>query len=84
MDGSEVCSFKTPVSAGQGTCEYYCNVDGGCKVRFIPSREGYSGNIQGYCYPPNFGGNCSGIPIYCTDCSFKCRGKAGSQFEEEV
>ena len=71
-------------SDGHGICKYDCQSNGGCQVRFESSKRLYSGNILGFCYPLDYGGNCSHIPTYCTDCSFKCQGKAGSQFEEKV
>ena len=72
-------------SAGQGICKYDCQSDGGCQVSFKSSKRLYSGDILGFCFPPDYeGGSCTHIPTYCTDCSYKCQGRAGSQFEEEV
>ena len=32
----------------------------------------YNGNVQGSCFPPSFGGSCSGTPSKCNECNTRC------------
>jgi len=40
----------------------------------------FTGNTEGSCFSPEFGGNCSGIPTGCQECIGLCRGKLGQRF----
>ena len=56
-----ICSF----SAAE-LCSYSCTSSGGCSVLYKgPPR---SGPTSGSCFPPAFGGSCSGTPPECQDC----------------
>ena len=48
-----------------GTCETFCQPNGGCEVEFS-IREGrrFRGG-KGSCFPADFGGSCSGIDELC-------------------
>ena len=65
------------------SCIYNCKNDGGCSVK-IQSDKPISGNTLGSCFPPLFGGSCSGIPEKCDNCSTKCEGRLGEKFSENV
>ena len=39
-----------------------------------------SGFTSGSCFPPDFGGECSGIPQRCDNCDKKCENKSGEIF----
>ena len=65
------------------SCIYNCKNDGGCSVK-IQSDKPISGNTLGSCFPPLFGGSCSGIPEKCDNCNTKCEGRLGEKFSENV
>ncbi len=60
------------------SCTYSCQNNGGCSVR-INSNTFIEGSVLGSCFPPDFGGSCSGTPVGCRDCLGVCqqRGKPG-------
>ncbi len=58
------------------TCRYTCKTDGGCSVRFSSPRI-FSGSVLGSCFPPDFGGRCSGRPDKCFDCKERCGDQRG-------
>ena len=48
-------------------CDYECQSTGGCNVRYTGPPRG--GPTSGSCFPPLFGGSCSGTPPECIDCN---------------
>ena len=53
--------------AGAELCRYSCTEGGGCSVQYTgPPR---SGPTLGSCFPPSFGGACSGVPPECEECT---------------
>ena len=66
-----------------GTCKYTCKQNGGCEVAFETDAP-YSGKIKGSCFPPDFGGECSGTPRHCEDCLPKCKGHIGDTLYDIV
>ena len=60
-------------------CEYNCKENGGCSVKIVTSFP-ISGFTSGSCFPPDFGGDCSGIPKRCTNCNEKCEKRLGEKF----
>ena len=54
---------KLPYSSGQTQCVTTCESNGSCKVKIV---NGPPGKLAGSCFPPLFGGSCSGIPEKCT------------------
>ena len=48
-------------------CDYECQSTGGCNVRYTGPPRG--GPTSGSCFPPLFGGSCSGTPPECLDCN---------------
>ena len=61
------------------TCKYNCKENGGCNVK-IETSFPVSGFTSGSCFPPDFGGECSGIPQRCDNCDKKCENKSGEIF----
>ena len=61
------------------TCKYNCKENGGCNVK-IETSFPFSGMTSGSCFPPDFGGECSGIPQRCDNCDKKCENKSGEIF----
>merc|ERR1712223_1502546 len=59
-------SFSNSNSGGSGSgniqCQTTCQSNGSCKVKII---NGQPGPLSGSCFPPDFGGSCSGIPSQC-------------------
>ena len=59
-------SFSNSNSGGSGSgniqCQTTCQSNGSCKVKII---NGPPGPLSGSCFPPDFGGSCSGIPSQC-------------------
>merc|ERR1711862_255865 len=59
-------SFFNSNSGGSGSgniqCQTTCQSNGSCKVKII---NGPPGPLSGSCFPPDFGGSCSGIPSQC-------------------
>ena len=72
-----------PLQQNQGeddaTCKYNCKENGGCNVK-IETSFPLSGFSSGSCFPPDFGGECSGIPQRCDNCDKKCENKSGEIF----
>jgi len=72
-----------PLQQNQGeddaTCKYNCKENGGCNVK-IEASFPISGFTSGSCFPPDFGGECSGIPQRCDNCGKKCKNKTGEIF----
>ena len=72
-----------PIKQNKGeddaACEYNCKENGGCSVKIVTSFP-ISGFTSGSCFPPDFGGDCSGIPERCDNCNIKCGGKSGETF----
>ena len=67
------------------TCEYDCEPSGRCTVEFASTRQGGSKGVRkGSCFPEDFGGSCTQTPTRCTRCKFKCIGRNGDKFKEEV
>ena len=67
------------------TCEYDCEPNGRCTVEFASTRQGGSKGVRkGSCFPEDFGGSCTQTPTRCTRCKFKCIGRNGDKFKEEV
>ena len=66
------------------TCTYSCNSNGSCDVEYWHANGPYVGNTKGSCFPPSFGGDCSGTPRFCEECISKCQGKGFGSFDEEV
>jgi len=52
-------------------CLYKCKENRGCSVDIITDRL-ISGSIKGSCFPPAFGGKCSGTPDGCQPCLEVC------------
>ncbi|XP_059086443.1 uncharacterized protein LOC131883108 isoform X1 [Tigriopus californicus] len=59
-------------------CIYTCQDSGGCSVKFA-SIVFFSGSVLGSCFPPSFGGECSGTPEKCEECIGICNGKNGQE-----
>ena len=53
------------------SCIHECKENGGCSVKLETKRR-ISGAVMGSCFPPDFGGSCSGIPELCTACNEVC------------
>jgi hypothetical protein len=66
-----ISNNRQPVSNNQNpNCGYKCQPNGGCEVTWNgPPR---SGSTLGSCFPPSFGGACSGTPQGCQDCLTQC------------
>ena len=47
-------------------CLYNCTSGGGCTVQYTGPPRG--GPTAGSCFPPDFGGSCSGTPPECKEC----------------
>jgi hypothetical protein len=77
--------FITPpqILKGDDKCIYTCRIDKGCSVK-ISSNHPINGPISGSCFPPSFGGSCSGIPDDCKECIDVCKGKEGYEVTIEV
>jgi hypothetical protein len=62
-----------PPLAGQknSSCINKCKTNGGCSVK-IETSSFISGPVLGSCFPPDFGGECSGIPDLCQPCIHIC------------
>merc|ERR1712087_807736 len=66
-----------------GQCVTTCQSSGGCEVKIV---NGPSGKLSGSCFPPYFGGRCSGIPDQCVrgsrfaqQCGSKCGSGGGNR-----
>ena len=76
--------IKPPkIQDGDDKCIYTCRKDKGCSVK-ISSNHPISGPILGSCFPPSFGGSCSGIPNDCSECIDVCKGEEGHEIIVEV
>lgn len=60
------------------SCIHRCREDGGCTVK-LESEGLISGAVLGSCFPPDFGGDCTGIPELCSACSIVCLDYPGMQ-----
>merc|ERR1712008_412824 len=60
---SNIVSGGSSGSSGQTQCVTTCESNGSCKVKIV---NGPPGKLAGSCFPPLFGGRCSGIPDKCT------------------
>ena len=58
--------------SGPPPCLYNCTKSGGCTVQYTGPPRG--GTTLGSCFPPDFGGSCSGTPPECQECkeAVKC------------
>lgn len=63
-----------PAPKGPEKCSYSCKANGGCSVKFVSPTPFFSGSVLGSCFPPDFGGECSGTPKKCRDCLGVCGG----------
>jgi len=54
--------IRNPSIGGNIKCQTTCESNGSCKVKMI---NGPTGRLSGSCFPPGFGGSCSGIPRQC-------------------
>lgn len=52
-------------------CIYTCKRNKGCSVKIETNRL-IDGAVSGSCFPPSFGGSCSGTPKDCVKCSDMC------------
>ena len=68
---------------GPDQCIYACKQNGGCSVTFS-TLSFFSGSIMGSCFPPSFGGDCSGTPEKCDDCLGICEGNIGKQLTVDI
>ena len=71
--------FEPKEGEDDTTCNYNCKENGGCSVN-IESSFPVSGFVSGSCFPPDFGGDCSGIPKRCSNCNEKCEKRLGEKF----
>ena len=76
VDPPDVVSPPTIVPDDR--CVYTCRANRGCSVKIVTNRA-IDGSVMGSCFPPSFGGSCSGIPQRCQDCSIKCVGNYGNK-----
>ena len=68
---------------GDDKCIYSCRENKGCSVK-ISSNHPINGPTLGSCFPPSFGGSCSGIPDDCKKCLDVCKDKDGYEITIEV
>ena len=54
-------------------------MSGVCSVDIITDTF-ITGNVRGSCFPPSFGGKCSGIPKGCDTCLDICKDQLGRRF----
>ena len=66
------------VETGEDTCVYTCRKDKGCSIKIV-SNHPISGPVMGSCFPPSFGGTCSGTPVDCHECLSICEGQDGHE-----
>ena len=63
-------SSYNPSSNSKDTCVYTCEWNGGCKVT-LQSNKFTSGYTMGSCFPPSYGGSCSGNAFnFCAESHF--------------
>ena len=62
-------------------CQYTCRPSGGCRVQYVGPPRG--GPTLGSCFPPDFGGSCTGTPPECLHCNLALDCPQGGQEEEE-
>merc|ERR1711953_1512870 len=60
--GSPSNSISSQFPSSNIQCQTTCQSNGSCKVKII---NGPPGPLSGSCFPPDFGGSCSGIPPQC-------------------
>ena len=76
--------IKPPeIQKGKDKCIYTCRNDKGCAVK-ISSNHPINGPVLGSCFPPSFGGSCSGTPENCKECLDVCNGEEGYEITIEV
>ena len=76
--------IKPPeIQKGDDKCIYTCRDNKGCSVR-ISSKHPINGPTMGSCFPPSFGGSCSGTPEDCQDCLDVCKEDQGIEITIEV
>ena len=70
---------------GTAQCVTRCSSNGGCSVKIVNGPA--SGKVSGSCFPPSFGGSCSGVPEICkfgnhvsTQCGSPCQVWSTTQF----
>ena len=61
-------------------CSYSCRPSGGCRVQYVGAPRG--GPTLGSCFPPDFGGSCTGTPPECLQCNLALDCLQGGQQEE--
>jgi len=66
-----------PTIVPDDNCIYTCRIDKGCSVKIVTNRV-LNGSVLGSCFPPSFGGSCSGTPEKCNSCSQDCVGQYGN------
>ena len=62
-------------------CSYSCRPSGGCRVQYVGAPRG--GPTLGSCFPPDFGGSCTGTPPECLHCNLALDCPQGGQEEQE-
>ena len=77
--------IKNNQGIGTAQCVTRCSSNGGCSVKIVNGPA--SGKVSGSCFPPSFGGSCSGIPEICkfgnhvsTQCGSPCQVWSLTQF----
>ena len=66
-DQKEAATEGLKADPNKDQCDYECQSSGGCNVRYTGPPRG--GPTTGSCFPPLFGGSCSGTPPECLDCN---------------
>ena len=80
ISGPEAKIKIVPLVAGEkDQCLYSCKENRGCSVQIF-SIKLRSGSTKGSCFPPSFGGACSGIPKGCNNCLDVCGQRSGEEF----
>jgi hypothetical protein len=76
---NEVTVGSLTVPSRTDSCVYTCQKSGVCSVDIV-SDSFITGNVKGSCFPPAFGGKCSGIPKGCQPCLDICKIQPGGRF----
>ena len=71
------------IDVKNSSCVYECRENGGCSVKVETSKL-ISGPVYGSCFPPDFGGECSGIPELCSPCLMICSEFPGQELVVHV
>ena len=66
-DGIEANPEGIKKDSNNDQCDYECQSSGGCNVKYTGPPRG--GPTSGSCFPPLFGGSCTGTPPECLDCN---------------